>query len=136
MCENKCKRDVGFFVDALSLDVHLGGGNVYTRKLAQNYFNDSGAAWVDNGLQGETQQSRIAFQMAVTMMKKAITNQLYITDPTVTPGDAIYGNTNSPQSNPLSGNAGACFDVQTLIDTLGAIIEQVIQDENSNQSSR
>ena len=128
--EIKCKRDVGFYVDALSLDIHLGGGNVYTRKLAQNYFDETGNNWVNNGLQGETQQSRVAFQMAADMMIKAMTNQLYEYDETVTPGDAIYGNTNSPQDNLLSGNPGACFDVQTQLNTLAAIIEQVIQDEN------
>ena len=126
----KCKRDTGFVLDALALDVHEGGGNRYTRKLLQNYFDSSGQNWVANGLQGETAESLTAFAKLFNEMKKAVTNQLYFKDLTITPGDAIYGNTNSPQENLPSGNPGACADVQTQIDTLGAIVTQIINDEN------
>ena len=126
----KCKRDTGFVLDALALDVHEGGGNRYTRKLLQNYFDSTGQNWVANGLQGETVESLTVFAKLFTEMKKAVTNQLYFKDLTITPGDAIYGNTNSPQENLPSGNPGACADVQTQIDTLGAIVTQVINDEN------
>ena len=126
----KCKRDTGFVLDALSLDVHEGGGNRYTRKLLQNYFDSTGQNWVANGLQGETVESLTVFAKLFTEMKKAVTNQLYFKDLTITPGDAIYGNSNSPQENLPSGNPGACADVQTQIDTLGAIVTQIINDEN------
>ena len=131
--EIKCKRDIGQFVDAISLDVHEAGGNVYTRKLAQNYFDDTGNNWVANGLQGETAESLTAFNFAIAEMKKAVTNQLYFKDPTITPGDAIYGNSNNPQENLQSGNPAACADVQSAIDTLGAIIITSVTDENLSQ---
>ena len=126
----KCKRDTGFVLDAIALDVHEGGGNRYTRKLLQNYFDASGNNWVVNGLQGETAESLTAFGQLFTEMKRAITNQLYFKDLTITAGDAIYGNTNSPQENLPSGNPGACADIQTQIDTLGAIVTLIINDEN------
>jgi len=131
--EIKCKRDIGQFIDAISLDVHEAGGNVYTRKLAQNYFDDTGNNWVANGLQGETAESLTAFNFAIAEMKKAVTNQLYFKDPTITPGDAIYGNSNNPQENLQSGNPAACADVQSAIDTLGAIIITSVTDENLSQ---
>ena len=49
----KCKRDIGYFIDAVSLDVCLGGGNKYTRKFVQNYFNAAGNSWLSNTLEGE-----------------------------------------------------------------------------------
>jgi hypothetical protein len=126
----KCKRDAGFVLDAIALDVHEGGGNRYTRKLLQNYFDSTGNNWVVNGLQGETAESLTAFGKLFTEMKKAVTNQLYFKDISITAGDAIYGNTNSPQENLPSGNPAACADVQSQIDTLGAIVTQIINDEN------
>ncbi len=134
--EIKCKRDIGQFVDAIALDVHEAGGNVYTRKLAQNYFDESGTNWVSNGLQGETAESLTAFNFAIGEMKKAITNQLYFKDSGpngITPGDAIFGNTNNPQENLQSGNPAACADVQSAIDTLGAIVITAVTDENLSQ---
>ena len=126
----KCKRDTSFVLDAIALDVHEGGGNRYTRKLLQNYFDSTGNNWVVNGLQGETAESLTAFAKLFTEMKKAITNQLYFKDIGITPGDAIFGNSNSPQENLPSGNPAACADIQSQIDTLGAIVTQIINDEN------
>ena len=85
--------------------------------------------WVANGL--TRRNCRISNCICnSSQMKKAVTNQLYFKDLTITAGDAIYGNSNSPQENLPSGNPGACADVQTQIDTLGAIVTQIINDEN------
>ena len=43
-----CVRVIGFLIDAISLDVHEGGGNQYTRKYISRYFNDAGTDWVGN----------------------------------------------------------------------------------------
>jgi hypothetical protein len=82
--ENKCKIDIGRFVDAISLDVAQAGGNVYTRKLLKNYFNEAGTAWITNGLQGEEEESIAAFEAARDNMILAITNQLVVQDLTIT----------------------------------------------------
>ena len=41
--ETKCKRDIGEYIDALSLDIALAGGNRYTRKYLKTYFNEAGS---------------------------------------------------------------------------------------------
>ena len=87
--EVKCKRDLGIFVDAIGLDLFVGG-NKYSRKFIQEYFTSAGQ-WISGGLQGEESQSIEAFNQARDQMKLAVANQLSITDPTVTPGPAQYG---------------------------------------------
>ena len=87
--EAKCKRDLGIFVDAIGLDLFVGG-NKYSRKFIQEYFTSAGQ-WISGGLQGEESQSIEAFNQARDQMKLAVANQLSIQDPTVTPGPAQYG---------------------------------------------
>jgi len=116
----KCQRDIGFFIDAVSLDVLLGGGNRYTRKFLQNYFNNSGTAWIDNGLQGEEAESITAFNKARDLMKSAVTNQLTYKDLTLTE-DPITGSNTSPNS---------CADIRTTIDTLTTLVTSIINTGN------
>ena len=115
---SKCYRDVGFYIDAISLDVVQGGGNRYTRKYIQNYFNQSGTAWVDDGLQGEEQQSKIVFDQAVVLMKEAISNQLGYKDLTLT-----HDTTDSGLYNGNTYDPNSCANVKSQIDTLAALIE-------------
>jgi hypothetical protein len=116
----KCQRDIGYFVDAVSLDVLLGGGNRYTRKFLQNYFNNSGTAWIDNGLQGEEAESTTAFNKARDLMKAAVANQLTFKDLTLTIDPLTGSNT----------NVNSCANIQTTIATLTAIVTDVINDGN------
>ena len=128
--ETKCKRDIGHFIDALSLDVAQAGGNVYTRKFLKRYFNEAGTEWITAGLQGEEQQSLSAFGKATSVMLQAITNQLYYKDLTVTPGDATYndGTGTVPNNDPA-----ACSDVQLFITNLSSIVTTVVTDGNLSQ---
>ena len=101
-------------IDAVSLDVNLGGGNVYTRKFIQNYFNVGGTSWVDDGLHGEEAQSEAVFNKTRDLIKAAITNQSgFHTKPTPSadpnPGGA-YGTTGSNTDNT---DPAVCSDVQT-----------------------
>jgi len=118
--EAKCKRDLGFIVDYISLDIVQGGGNVYTRKVMQNYFNEAGNDWIDDGLQGETAESLIAFNKARDVMLQAITNQLYYKDLTIT-ADIATGDNQDPAS---------CNDVQTLIGNLFQIVIDAVTNES------
>ena len=128
--ETKCKRDIGHFIDALSLDVAQAGGNIYTRKFLKRYFNESGTQWITAGLQGEEQQSLSAFSKAKDVMLNAITNQLYYKDLTVTPGDATYndGTGTVPNNDPA-----ACADIQQFITTLYTVVNTVVTDGNLTQ---
>jgi len=116
----KCRRDIGYFVDAVSLDISLGSGNVYTRKFLKNYFNAAGTAWVSNGLQGEEVQSSYAFGEAAVQMKLAITNQLAYKDLTITADTATGSNT----------NVNSCANVSAVIDTLTSLVNDIIADGN------
>jgi len=110
----KCQRDIGYFIDAVSLDIALGGANKYTRKFLQNYF--SGNTWKSNTLEGEEVESNTAFNKAADLMKQAIANQLAYKDLTITP-DPSYGSNTNP---------GVCGNVQTSIDTLGILVTSYI----------
>ena len=123
--ELKCKRDIGIFVDAISLDLFVGG-NKYSRKFAQEYFDGTGNPLV-NGLVGEEAESILAFNNAKDQMKLAVANQLAITDLTVTEGPATY---NGGGGDISRTNSGACADVQSAIETLTNIVTTPINDGN------
>lgn len=110
--DNKCKRDIGFFIDAVSLDVVLGGGNKYTRKFIQSYFNAADNNWLSNTLEGEEQQSIQAFVAARDGMVDAVSNQLTYKDLSITADPSTGSNVDQ----------NSCANIQNLIITLSAII--------------
>jgi hypothetical protein len=111
--QDKCKRDLGYFVDAVSTDVFTGGNN-YARSFVGFYFQ-SGAP-LGNGLLGEETESVYAFQQAAVGMSSAITNQLTVQDLTVTADPATGSNT-----DPLS-----CANVRSTIATLTGIVTTAV----------
>ena len=112
--KSKCRRDVGYFIDAISLDIAQGGGNVYTRKYTQNYFAAGGTSWIDDGLQGEEQQSIVAFYKARDLMLEAVSNQLGYKDLSLTHDPAGTGS--GTEYDPAS-----CANVKSTITTLSEI---------------
>jgi len=122
----KCKRDIGFFIDAVSLDIAQGGGNVYSRKFVEQYFTNA-TTLLPNGLQGEIDQSNVAFIKARDLMRSAITNQLTIKDTSVTEGPANYNGTGG---NIANTNTGACADVQLAIVNLTFIVTSTLSAGN------
>ena len=120
LVEIKCKRDLGYFVDAISTDIFTGG-NTYSITFTKFYFDGAGNP-INNGLLGEEAESIYAFESARDLMKQAITNQLTIKDLTLTP-DPLTGSNTDPAS---------CSDVQSNIDTLVSIVTQTITQGNLN----
>ena len=84
--ETKCRRDIGYFVDALALDL-FKKGNVYTWRFCAEYFSNV-STQISDGLAGEEGPSKTAFAKAAEMMKKAVSNQLYEKDLTITADNA------------------------------------------------
>ena len=125
---SKCKRDIGYIVDAVASDIG-NGGNASTIAATKAYFNSNGTP-ISDGLVGEETQSVIAFNAARDMMQKAVTNQLYAKDLTLSEGPAFYVNGGAAIPNLPSGNPNTCVDVQTSIATLTAIITTAIEDGN------
>ena len=128
----KCQRDIGFFIDAVSLDISRGGSNAYTRKFVQQYFNSAGP--ISNGLVGEETQSVAAFTAAANMMKAAVTNTLpsyQLSNGTSFVGSTYTDLTLTADPSPTSGNSTntnptACANVRTAIDTLASIVNNAV----------
>ena len=121
---DKCKRDIGYFIDAVSTDVFTGG-NHYVREFVRQYFDTNGNP-ISNGLVGEINESIYAFNQSRNLMKQAITNSLVgaaYSDLTISTGTSTYngGGTVYANTDPL-----ACSDVQSNIDNLVGIVTTVI----------
>lgn len=114
---DKCKRDLGYIVDAVSLDVR-DYTNENTINAAKKYFNVFGIP-INNGLVGEEAQTITAFNKARDLMKLAITNNLTIKNLSL-PGDPT-------NTDPLS-----CSNVRTFIDNLVSILTTSINTGNLN----
>ena len=126
--EEKCKRDIGFFVDAVSADVFTGGNN-YAREFTLQYFDAVGSP-IPNGLVGVTTESIYAFQQARNLMKNAITNQLAYKEIGISSGPRRFG---SGSPFPVANtNPVACSDVQDNIDNLVGIVTTVIGAGNTS----
>jgi hypothetical protein len=125
--EVKCKRDLGFFVDAVSADVFTGGNN-YAKQFALQYFDNVGNP-ISNGLVGEIVESNYAFNQARNLMKSAITNQLTYKELGISVGLSTYGGSGSTIPNT---NINACADVQSNINTLVSIITTTVGAGNTS----
>ena len=119
--EVKCKRDLGYFVDAISTDIFTGG-NTYSIAFVKQYFDNAGIA-IASGLIGEESESVFAFDSARDLMKSALTNQLTIQDLSVSIGSTIYGDNTVSVSNT---SILACSDVQSTLGNLVGIVTTII----------
>lgn len=110
---DKCKRDTGLFIDAVSTDVFTGGNN-YSTAFTLFYFDSAGNP-TSNGVDGEENETIYVFEQAKILMQQAITNTLVgaaYSDLTLTP-DPLTGSNSSPSS---------CTNVKDNIDTLVGIV--------------
>ena len=123
--ESKCKRDIGYFVDAISTDVFTGG-NRYSREFVLQYFDGAGSP-ISNGLVGEETQSIVAFNQARDLMRSAVRNGLTVKDLTVTAGPPVVG-VGSTVPNTATN---ACQDVQNTIISLTSLVTIAIEVGNT-----
>jgi len=107
---DKCKRDIGYIVDAVSKDVRD-----YTSKniieSTRAYFKLDGNL-LSNGVDGEVPQTIVGFTSARNLMKLAITNNLTNKSLGIVADPATGSNTST----------SSCSDVQSFIDNLVGII--------------
>jgi len=120
--QSKCKRDLGYFVDAVATDLYIGG-NYYSIEFVKQYFNNG--IPISNGLVGEEVQSVYAFNQARDLIKAALTNQLTYKEVGISSGPSVY---NGPGGNIGVTSTSACTDVQNAVDTLVEIITSVIEE--------
>jgi len=117
---DKCKRDIGFIVDAVSTDVR-DFTSKNTLNATKAYFKIDGTL-LTSGVEGEVPQTIVAFNEARDLMKLAITNNLTNKDLTIAPDPATGSNT----------NVNSCADVQSFIDNLVGIITSRLNAGNIN----
>jgi len=117
---DKCKRDIGYIVDAVSTDVR-DYTSQNTLNATKAYFKLDGTL-LSTGFEGEVPQTIVGFTSAREMMKLAVTNNLSIKDLTITP-DPVTGFNTSPNS---------CSDVRSFIDNLVGILTTRINAGNIN----
>ena len=116
--QTKCKRDIGYIVDAVANDLY-SGGNSNIVDATKAYFGGAGVL-LTNGLSGETASSAYAFGKARDYMKQALTNQLTVKDLTIIADTATNSNT----------NPASCANVQLTVDALISIINTSIEAGN------
>ena len=110
--ESKCARDIGYFIDAISVDMFCEG-NRHTKEFVRQYFTNATTP-LSNGLVGEEAESVTAFSTAVNEMKKAIYNNLFYKDLTVTEGNANYNGSFPAVGTP----SDATYDGTTGVSTI------------------
>jgi hypothetical protein len=128
--QSKCQRDIGYIVDSVAQDL-FWGGNEFTVTAVREYFDLAGTP-LSNGLLGETSQSVVAFNAAKEMVKKAITNQLYFKNLSVSSGPATYSGGGADVPVSQSGNSASCADVQQAVNNLFAIVTDVVSAQTLN----
>ena len=115
---DKCKRDLGYIVDAVSADVKdFTNQNIIL--ATKSYFDPLTNALLTNGLQGEVPQTITAFHKARDVMKLAITNNLTVKDLSL-------------QGDPTNTDPASCSNVRSFIDNLVGIITTRINTGNLN----
>jgi hypothetical protein len=118
---DKCKRDLGYIVDAVSKDVR-DFTSENTISATKSYFDIVSKTLLTNGLQGEVQQTITAFHKARDTMKLAITNNLTVKDLSIA-ADPLTGSNTSTSS---------CANVRSFIDNLVGILTTRIDTGNLN----
>lgn len=112
--EQKCRRDLGYIVDALVGDLYTGG-NSYIIQATRSYFTNGSLS--SNGLLGEITQSVFAFNKVRDLTKLAVTNQLTIKNTNLIPDPATGSNT----------SVNSCADVRSAIDNLISILTTCLE---------
>ncbi len=120
---DKCKRDLGYIVDAVSTDVR-DFTSKNTLEATKAYFKLDGTL-LTNGVDGEVPQTIVGFTTARDLMKLAITNNLTNKDLTII-ADPLTNSNIDPAS---------CADVQSFIDNLVGIITSRLNAGNINEQN-
>ena len=116
---DKCRRDLGYLIDAIIKDIK-GGGNSNTVAFISAYF--SNGAPISNGLLGEEAQSIYAFNRLRDLCKLAVVNQLSSKDVDILVDKVSTTNGGANPNTNTNLNPNNCSDVRSAIDTLVAIV--------------
>ncbi len=121
---NKCKRDIGYIVDAVIEDIR-SGGNSNIVAATKAYFNNG--VPLANGLAGEEEQSIFAFNRARHYMQQAVVNQLPFKDVDILPDKVSATNGGANPNTNTNLNPNNCSDVKSAISTLVGMLTNALQ---------
>ena len=100
--DGKCKRDIGFIVDAISEDLR-DGGNANIIEATKFYF-DADGNFLTNGLEDEEEYAIFAFNRARDLCKKAIANLLTVKAEIFDPEAEVVSNSHADAANLITTN--------------------------------
>jgi hypothetical protein len=78
--EDKCKRDIGYILDAVATDIHYGG-NERSVTAGEFYYQYPSLAIVDNRTVGQLQQTLDGVKYAKRITEKLVNNDTFVTAP-------------------------------------------------------
>jgi hypothetical protein len=122
--EQKCRRDIGHFLNALIRDLEYGS-NYNTIEAAQTYIQNAQIGYLGNEITESVRAYEIAKDLAILAMRRWRTGNGQLTDPLYTPQYSSVVRYFDPTVIQDSLGA-ACEDVASAINTLGYLFVQVI----------
>jgi len=134
--QDKCRRDIGYFVDAIANDVG-SDGEFNSQFFAENYFDETGE-YLLNGLYGEVPESITALNKARDMMYYAMNNLMFVKDLEVLNDPTTYGGAapgHTYDTNYANGNNQSltnCLDIQQTVRELANIVTTSLSAENTH----
>lgn len=108
---SKCRRDVGYFVEALIYDL-LYGGNSATRDAARRYYDGVGDAEIYQGGAGEENETAEAYEYFKYVAQRVIENKSPTTE---------YGTTTRVVSSSI-GSVDEIIAIESLMDDVVSVI--------------
>ncbi len=128
---DKCKRDIGHFVEALIRDLEYGG-NYHTIEAAQRYIQGTQIGYIGNEITETIRAFDIARRLCILAMRNWRTGNGGYTQPVYTPlysAVARYFDLSVIEDTAGATAGATCSDVASAIDTLGYLFVDVISND-------
>jgi hypothetical protein len=122
--EQKCRRDIGHFLNALIRDLEYGS-NYHTIEAAQTYIQNAQIGYLGNEITESVRAYEIAKDLAILAMRRWRTGNGQLTDPLYIPQYSSVVRYFDPTVI-QDGIGAACEDVASAINTLGYLFVEVI----------
>ena len=132
---NKCRRDIGHFVEAIIRDLEYGG-NYHTIEAAQRYIQGTQIGYIGNEITETIRAFDIARRLCILAMRNWRTGNGGYSEPVYTPlysAIARYFDLSVTEDTAGAGTGGTCSDVKSAIDTLGYLFVDVISNNAADR---
>lgn len=117
---NTCKRDIGFFIDAIASDLK-NGGNIHSVEFGKAYFDSQNVIYID----GEVPQTISTLNKARQLMILAI--RAWVTNSSGVLFKPVYSFENTfVKKGIIMETYPPCADVESTINNYYSIIEEIL----------